>query len=136
MLETRWEEKSSFSLLRLFRTGSTTITSIFSRTSRKLVIPEMFSSFYDTGKEEALRYCFIFLHIRLNCKILSFETTLKIQTWASVYIYIQLYVESSYLLFTYKSFLKLLVTGYRIKVPHIYLQGFFFINPESFSFIL
>ena len=48
VLETRWEEKSSFSLLRLFLTGSTTITSIFSRTSRKLVIPEIFSSFCDT----------------------------------------------------------------------------------------
>lgn len=44
VLETRCEEKSSFSLLRLFRTGKTTMTNIFSSTSRKLVIPETFSS--------------------------------------------------------------------------------------------
>lgn len=55
VLETRWEEKSSFSLLRLFLTGSTTITSIFSRTSRKLVIPEIFSSLYDTQTERVPR---------------------------------------------------------------------------------
>lgn len=44
VLDTKWGEKSSISFLKLFLTGSTTITSIFSRTSRKLVIPIRFSS--------------------------------------------------------------------------------------------
>ncbi len=48
VLDTRWGEKSSTSFLRLFLTGSTTMTSIFSRTSRKVVMPMRFSSvWYD-----------------------------------------------------------------------------------------
>lgn len=84
VLETRWEENSSFSLLRLFLTGSTTITSIFSRTSRKLVIPEIFSSFYDTWKKKKTfpRYCFIFHHMSTQLQNLVFlDDTFKIQTW-------------------------------------------------------
>lgn len=46
VFETRCGEKSSTSFLRLFLTGSTTITSIFSKTSRKLVMPIRFSSVY------------------------------------------------------------------------------------------
>ena len=63
VFETKWEENSSFSLLRLFLTGSTTITSIFSRTSRKLVIPEIFSSLYDTWGEKSSKLLLYFLHM-------------------------------------------------------------------------
>lgn len=44
VLETRCGENNSTSFLRLFLTGRTTITSIFSSTSRKLVMPIRFSS--------------------------------------------------------------------------------------------
>lgn len=44
VFETKCGENSSTSFLKLFLTGSTTITSIFSNTSRKLVIPIRFSS--------------------------------------------------------------------------------------------
>lgn len=57
VLETKCEEKSSLSLRRLFLTGSTTMTSIFSRTSRKLVIPEMLSSLCDAHRERT-KYSF------------------------------------------------------------------------------
>lgn len=46
VFDTRCGENSSTSFLRLFLTGSTTITSIFSNTSRKLVMPIRFSSVY------------------------------------------------------------------------------------------
>lgn len=52
VFETRCGENSSTSFLRLFLTGSTTITSIFSNTSRKLVMPIRFSSVY--GEDVAL----------------------------------------------------------------------------------
>lgn len=55
VLETKCEEKSSLSLRRLFLTGSTTMTSILSRTSRKLVIPEMFSSLCHAQEERGQR---------------------------------------------------------------------------------
>ena len=54
VLETRCGENSSTSFLKLFLTGSTTITSIFSSTSRKLVIPIRFSSVY--GRNKCVKY--------------------------------------------------------------------------------
>lgn len=52
VLDTRWGEKSSTSFLRLFLTGSTTMTSIFSRTSRKVVMPMRFSSVWSRHDKE------------------------------------------------------------------------------------
>lgn len=86
VLETRCGENSSTSFLKLFLTGSTTITSIFSSTSRKLVIPIRFSSVY--GSNKCVKYmpkCSPSIIHFLGCRLHPCPPSLKWGQWCKMY---------------------------------------------------